>query len=242
MKIIAELEPTRNNEKLARRLRMLVPHVDAIDIPEVPVGKPIASAPMLAAYIKARYPEVEVMPHVRIIDVNKAALLSIVGGARATRIEELVLLRGDDPLEGEIVRDLKSVEEAAAYIKTRVRKTPLLGAMLSIRYPIEKIMTRLTAPLDFYLVLRATVSIRKLAEVSREAQRLGKRLYAYIIIVGEKNRKILRNMLGDQPLYTPQEALHVVEEISSLVDGILLSSPGDVDAVVEAAQRLYRRF
>lgn len=239
MKVIAELEPTRNREKLLARVKMLAPNVDAIDIPEAPMGRPIASAPVLAAHLKALYPTLSFIPHIRVIDVNRVGLLSIAGGLKAAGVEEAVLLRGDDPAEGTVVNDL-DVEEAAALVKTRIRGAPRLGAMLSIRYPREKIASRLLSSLDFFMVLRALHDREKLAWVAGEARRLGKRLYAYIIVYSERNREKLLSMLGDQPLYPLDRVEEAAEALRGTVDGVVVSSPGDVDAVVKACQRLAR--
>jgi len=241
-RIIAELEPSRNREKLLAYLKRLAANVDAIDIPEVPMGKPIASAAVLAAHFKAIHGSIEFIPHLRVIDANRVGLLSTLGGLYVAQVREAVLLRGDDPVEGVKVEDV-GVEEAAALAKQRLKqRTPKLGAMLSMRYPLSLIERRLHAPLDFYLILRSLYSYEKLVEVSKLARKLGKKIYAYVILASERNFTLLREMLGDQPIYRVEEVEDVVEKLMHLVDGVILSSPGDRDAIVEAAQRLYRRF
>ena len=240
MRVIAELEPTRNNKKLLERAKALAPYVDAIDIPDAPMGRPLAAAYILAAYLAAQYPRIAFIPHIRVGDMNALAILNIIGGLKAAGVREAVLLRGDDPAVGRPVDHL-TVEEAAALAKDTVKNSPLLGAMLSMRYPMESIARRLSAPLDFYMVLRPLASKEKLEATAREARRLGKKLYAYIIIGGEENLEKLRAMLGDQPVYRPAEVPRVAEELEHLVDGVILSSPGSLAAIVEAAQALARR-
>ncbi len=238
LKIIAELEPTRNREKLLKRVRQIAPHVDAIDIPEAPMGVPIASASVLAAHLAALYPSLKFIPHIRVIDVNRVGLLSLIGGIKASGIDEAVLLRGDQPVEGKIVDDI-NVEEAARYVKERIKHPPRLGAMLSMRHPFEKIIERVHTPLDFYMVLRPLHDVEKLVNVSREAHRMGKKLYAYIIVGGENYEK-LRSMLDGQPVYRPEEVVDVARRLADIVDGVIVSSPGSVSTVVEAVQRLSR--
>lgn len=237
LRIIAELEPTRNPRKLHQRVRLLVPHFDAIDIPESPMGKPIAHAAVLAALINSKY-GTPVIPHIRVSDVNTVALLSLMGGLAAAEVREAVLLRGDPPEEGAPVEEL-TVEDAAALVKKRLRgKSPRIGAMLSIRQPMERIEARLRADIDFYMVLRALSNLEKLDRVSRLASRLDKELYAYLIVARPHRLAALKAMLGDQPVYLPEEALTVAEKIEPLVDGVIVSSPGDVEAVVETGQLL----
>ena len=240
MRILGELEPSKNGEKLAKRVEKLIPVVDAIDIPEAPMGKPIAHAAILASYIKARY-GIDTVPHIRVIDVNTVGLLSILGGLKATGIGEAVLLRGDAPIVGSEVRDL-SVETAAEIAVEKLGRNPQLGAMISLRYPLEAITDRLNAPLSFYLILRPGYSLEKLRQVSRLARSLGKQLYAYVIVASNKNYNKLKNMLIGQPVYSVGEATRFVEKIRDLVDGILVSSPGDVDAISEAARQIKREL
>ncbi|KSW12217.1 hypothetical protein CF15_05530 [Pyrodictium occultum] len=240
MRLLGELEPTKNPDKLALRVEKLAQAVDAIDIPEAPMGRPIASAAVLAAYIKAKY-FIDVVPHVRIVDVNTVGLLSILGGLRAAGVEEAVLLRGDRPALGGTVEEL-TVEEAASIAAKRLHGSPRLGAMLSLRYPMEAIRSRLEAPLSFYLVLRANYSIERLAEVSKLARSLGKTLYPYVIVASKKNYEKLKMMLADQPIYSLDEAIRFAEKVKSYVDGLLISSPGDMDTVAEAAREIKRRL
>lgn len=240
MRIIAELEPTRNNKRLLERVKALAPYVDAVDIPDAPLGKPLAAAYVIAAYLAAKYPGIDFIPHIRVGDMNALAILNVIGGLKAAGVREAVLLRGDDPAVGRPVDQL-TVEEAASLTKDSIRNPPLLGAMLSMRYPLESIVERLAAPLDFYLVLRPLASREKLEATAREARRRGKKLYAYIIIGGRGNIETLRAMLGDQPVYTPSEVPKIAEELKPLVDGVILSSPGSPAAIVEAAQVLARR-
>ena len=240
MKIIAELEPSRKRDKLLSRVKGLVANVDAIDIPEVPMGRPLASAAVLSAHLQAIYPDTEFIPHVRVIDLNRVGLLSIIAGLGVAGIRETVLLRGDDPVEGSIVEDL-TVEEAALLVRERLKTYPRLGAMLSMRFPIEAMEKRLEAPFDFYMVLRALHDPRKLVKVSTIAQAKGKLLYAYVIVAGSRNRELLKRMLGDQPIYSVEEVENVIDQLSGLVDGIIISSPGDYQALVEAAQKAYRK-
>ncbi len=72
--------------------------------------------------------------------------------AEAYGLYGLVLTLGDQPRMASIVRDLDTLS-AIEYLRRagiRVR----LGALLSLRYSLEDILSRLRAPADFYLVLR----------------------------------------------------------------------------------------
>ena len=240
MRILGELEPSKNSEKLAKRVEKLVETVDAIDIPEAPMGKPIAHAAVLASYIKAKY-GIDAVPHIRVSDLNAVGLLSILGGLKATGVNEAVLLKGDTPMIGKEVGDL-TVETAAEIAAKKLGSNPRLGAMLSLRYPLEAIMGRLKAPLGFYLILRPGYSLEKLRQVSQIAKSLDKQLYAYVIVASSKNYDQLKKMLVDQPVYSIDEATRFVDKIKDVVDGILVSSPGDVDAINEAARRIKREL
>lgn len=235
-RLIAELEPLQSREKLEARLRALIPYFDVIDIPEAPLGNPSASSALLAVYIWSKY-GVQVIPHIKVTDVNSLALINIVSGLAVVGIEEVVVLRGDPPRIGSTVEDV-SVEGVLDLVKKYSKGTPRLGALISLRYPRSLIGKRLNKPFSFYFVLRPAVDLDKLVWLSREARRKGKKLYAYIIVMGEKNKSTLRSLLGSQPVYEVREAIAVIERLSGLVDGFIVSSPGDVDAMVSVAQRL----
>ncbi len=234
IELIAELEPLQNKEKLEARLRALIPHFDVIDIPEAPLGNPSVSSALLAVYIWSKY-GIKVIPHIKVTDVNSLALINIVNGLATIGIEEVVVLKGDPPRIGSTVEDV-TVESVPDFVKKYSKNIPRLGALISLRYPRNLIERRLNKPFAFYYILRPIVDLDKLAWLSREARRNGKRLYAYIIVMSEKNKPILQSLLGDQPVYETKEAITIMERLSSLVDGFIVSSPGDVNAMISVAQ------
>ncbi len=237
MEIIAELKPTKNKYKLSKTVDKLRPYVDFFDIPESPLGKPIAHSVLLASYLREVL-GVEVIPHIRVQDLNKTALLSIIGGLEFLGIERVVLLRGD-PTSGNSSSKL-TVEEAAFYTKKNSEFLET-GAIISLRYPIADILKRISNRyLDFFLVLRASQYQEKLEVVRQYADR--KRIYVYIIIATEKNLPFMREILGDQPLHTLNEVAAFAESVKEFADGVVLSCPFDVDAIVEASKLIRQQL
>jgi 5,10-methylenetetrahydrofolate reductase len=132
MEIIAEVTPVRDREKLLKKLEALKPLVDWIDIPEAPGGKPTAHS--LAVGALAKQMGFEPIVHIRLLDVNKTGLKSLLGGVYILDIKHVVLLQGDPPAEGQPVREV-STEEAVEEAKKLGLKA---GALLSLRRNYKK--------------------------------------------------------------------------------------------------------
>ncbi len=230
METIAELEPTKKKHKLNKVVNRLRKYVDLFDIPESPLGKPVAHSVLLASYLREAL-GVDVIPHIRVQDLNKTALLSIIGGLEFIGINKVVLLRGD-PVSNDSTK--LTVEEAAFYAKNYYKKLKV-GAIVSLRYPTTEILKRVgNRYLDFFLVLRASQYEDKLRIIRQHSST--KKIYVYVIIATEKNLPFLREMLNDQPLHILSEVSSFVDRVRGFADGVVLSCPFDTDAIVEVSK------
>ncbi len=190
-------------------------------IPEGPGGYPGLFSIATAMYIKYNY-GVGVYPHIRLYDVNRLALLSIANAVREYGLDGLVLLRGDKPWKGRIVEDIGS-EEALELLK-RKKYGFDKGLILSLNYPVEKILERIKLGADFYLVINYSVEKHgKLVEASREARGRGSRIYVFILLGIGRNRELFRKL--GQPYIEPEELKNAMNDLDSIVDGYVLSSP-----------------
>ena len=221
LKIIAEVTPGR-----VHGLQGYLPEVaelaDAVDIPESPLGIPHPNSVATAAYLKARY-GCEVIPHVRLVDLNKVSLLSLAYAAKAFGAYGLVILRG----EGRAPTWVGSSEEAALIVKgTKGLRDLRLGAILSLRYPPDKIVKRAEGPFSFFLATRLDSRNPEEQEESlRHVRSLGKEVYPYVIVATKDNRDIISYV--KQPFITEGELRNVVEGLEDLVDGVVVSVPHD---------------
>lgn len=234
LKIIAEVTPGR-----VHGLRGYFPEVvelaDAVDIPESPLGVPHPNSVATAAYLKAKY-GCEVIPHVRLADLNKVSLLSLAYAAKAFGAYGLVILRG----EGRAPDWIGSSEEAALIIKgTKGLKDLRLGAILSLRHPPDKIVKRVEGPFNFFLATRLDLRNPEGQEESlRHARSLGKEVYPYVIVATKDNREVISYV--KQPFITEGELRDAVERLEGLVDGVVVSVPHDREGLKRCLRKLAR--
>jgi 5,10-methylenetetrahydrofolate reductase len=214
MEIIAEVTPVRDRERLLKKLEALKPLVDKIDIPEAPGGKPTAHA--LAVGVLAKQMGLEPIVHIRLLDVNKTGLKSLLGGAYLLDIREVVVLQGDPPTEGRPVGDV-STEEAVAEAKKIGLK---VGALLSLRRDYKRRIETLGA--DFYLALHLT-DVRQL-------EGLPPVVYPYVMVKTNNNSALIERL--KQTAVDPQKALELIRALEGVAPGVVVSVPGDFDTLL----------
>jgi 5,10-methylenetetrahydrofolate reductase len=220
MEIIAEVTPVRDRERLLKKLEALRPLVDKIDIPEAPGGKPTAHA--LAVGVLAKQMGFEPIVHIRLLDVNKTGLKSLLGGAYLLDIREVVVLQGDPPTEGRPVGDV-STEEAVAEAKKIGLK---VGALLSLKRDYKRRIETLGA--DFYLALHFT-DVRQL-------EGLPPVVYPYVIVKTNNNSALIERL--KQTAVDPQKALELIRALEGVAPGVVVSVPGDFDTLLSLLNQI----
>jgi 5,10-methylenetetrahydrofolate reductase len=220
MEIIAEVTPVRDRERLLKKLEALKSLVDKIDIPEAPGGKPTAHA--LAVGVLAKQMGLEPIVHIRLLDVNKTGLKSLLGGAYLLDIREVVVLQGDPPTEGRPVGDV-STEEAVAEAKKIGLK---VGALLSLRRDYKRRIETLGA--DFYLALHLT-DVRQL-------EGLPPVVYPYVMVKTNNNSALIERL--KQTAVNPQKALELIRALEGVAPGVVVSVPGDFDTLLSLLNQI----
>jgi 5,10-methylenetetrahydrofolate reductase len=220
MEIIAEVTPVRDRGRLLKKLEALRSLVNKIDIPEAPGGKPTAHA--LAVGVLAKQMGLEPIVHIRLLDVNKTGLKSLLGGAYLLDIREVVVLQGDPPAEGRPVGDV-STEEAVAEAKKMGLK---VGALLSLRRDYKRRIETLGA--DFYLALHFT-DVRQL-------EGLPPVVYPYVMVKTNNNSALIERLR--QTAVSPQKALELIRALEGVAPGVVVSVPGDFDTLLSLLNQI----
>jgi len=223
MEIIAEITPVRDRAKLLKKLETLKPLVDRVDIPEAPGGKPAAHS--LAAGALAKQMGFEPIVHIRLLDVNKTGLKSLLGGAYLLDIKDVVVLQGDPPAEGRPVGEV-STEEAVEEAKKMGLRA---GALLSLRRDYRKRVETLKA--DFYLALHLTDA--------KQLEGLPPVVYPYVMVKTSGNSALIDRLR--QTAVEPHEALAFVEALEGVAPGVVISVPGDFNALVGLLKQIKTR-
>ncbi|HIP65532.1 MAG TPA: hypothetical protein EYH08_03285 [Pyrodictium sp.] len=236
VEVWVELEPTTRREKLEERLEKIKAYrVDALDIPDAPLGVPKAFAPLIACYIQATY-KIKAIPHLRLLDVNTNALLNVVGGLLLCGIDSFVILRGDRPKYGNPVEELNT-DDALQVVRGKYGDRVNIGCLVSLRKNVDEIIKRIEKDYDFFLLLRAFGENLEKIKVLRRV-RTDAKLVAYVIVCENENCRRLRDLLEGQPIVNVEHLHAHLDRLIEYVDGILLSSPGSLDTIVKTLELL----
>ncbi len=190
-------------------------------IPEGPGGYPGLSSIAIGVYIKHVHGAGSI-PHVRLYDVNRLAILSIANTVQECGLDGLVLLRGDKPVTGMIVEDV-GTEEAYGMLRSKGYSFPI-GMILSLNYPIDLVKERIRIGASFYHVINYSNGKHdKLVEAAEEAHKTGAHIYVFLLLGIGKNKKLFKKL--GQPYVEPSELKNTISMLEGTVDGIALSSP-----------------
>lgn len=238
MEILFELEPVRRRDKLVERVKMLEELVDWLDIPDSPMGTSRFFSPITSCIVKS-VANLNVIAHVRVIDLSRVALEAIVKSMELCQVERVTFVRGDIVEGSTVVRDVEP-EEAVRITKEITGMEA--GLTISLRKPLEEIERRLFTRADFYLVLNLNKgNFDKMELLAKTSRRLGVKLYPYVILLTEANRDKLLKLMERWKLHEVNEALELVEASNDLADGVLVSAPGDFKGGLGFIERLRRR-
>ncbi len=241
MELWIEVVPSTKKERALERVAKVRHLIDKVFVPEAPLGYPRAHAIAVAHVIQESL-EVPSIASVRTVDVNANALVSLLGAAVLLGIEGVVITRGDPPAFGNTVNDV-GTEEAIRIARLDHRlKLLKLGVVVSLAKGYSKISERLLGlDIDFALLSRVWNRDQLKHEVFSEARRKGIKLITYIVVAkGNEKEKVFKLLEGHQRVFEPSEVETFVKELEGLVDGILITSPLDHMAFVEAVERVRR--
>lgn len=230
MELVVELPPYRTLEKLLGAARALVSAADAIDVPDAPMGLPAPSSAVVSAIIRSQVsPPPEVIAHLRLLDVSELGALNVARALELVGVPRLVLLRGDVPSLGDPCRGVP--EKVMQTIRSQGLSLRL-GLLLSLAKPIDEVMRRIEARADFYLVTRPWRS-PALKEVSSRARAAGSKVYVYLVVETQRNAQALAGLPRDEKVRVAEVA-DAVRHLSGVVDGVIISSPGDKESLLAA--------
>ncbi|MCE4625258.1 MAG: methylenetetrahydrofolate reductase [Desulfurococcales archaeon] len=236
LEIYAELEPSRSGEEIIDRLGSLSAIYGRIDIPDIPLGKPSTSSPILGVYARERF-RADVIVHLRVIDHNIVSLKSIIKTLTYVGVNKIILLRGDPPTQGTICTGHWAPEEAVTYAKGYGAEA---GLLISPRKSDMEIIKRAQSHASAYYVTRLSHETQSrvervlglLSEVSPNSV-----LGLYVVVESERNRRYLQeNNIPAIPLQELPRMLEWAETVG--VERVILSTPGDSHLLM--SERLIR--
>ena len=237
MEVYPELEPSRDPRVIMARLRALVDIYGRVDIPDIPLGKPSISSPVLSAYARHGL-GADVIAHLRVVDHNLLSTKSIIKTLSYVGVRKLILLRGDPPRQGEPCSSHMQPEEAVPYARKYGVEA---GLLLSPRRADEEIIERLAARASIYYITRLSSSnIERIEHIAGLIRESGARAGVYVVVATPRNREYLR---ANKIPGVPQEELEsVLRRVAAWADRAILSAPGDGDALAREIAGVVRRW
>jgi 5,10-methylenetetrahydrofolate reductase len=243
LKIHYELDPSTKKEKIVDQVRFLHGLVDKINVPDNPMGYIKASS--LAVSIFLKQIGFEPVMHIRAIDRTMLAIKSEVYGAKLFNINEILLVKGDIPSKENFeVFNNNRLERIVEYLKEDEKiKDIKIGLPLTNFSKISDFsLSRLNSKADFIV----TTQIRNAREINEELikviRRNNKELHCYYILVTDKNKDFIYNfgLVKEDKVPSLEEYLNYIEELETVVDALILSSPLDLEFLTILLNK-YRR-
>jgi 5,10-methylenetetrahydrofolate reductase len=202
-------------------------------VPENPAGRPALLAAVTGTYLRTKY-ELGVYVSLRLLDVNLLHAYSAVLTAREFGVKGVTILKGDKPIFGENLK--ADSEETLTFLKSRIEGVNL-GLVVSLRYPVEEISGRLAKRPDYIMVIHyGSKTADKLEQVAQIARRLGVKVYPFMLIGYEKSREVFTQL--NQPFIEPMELKEKCASLSNRVNGIVFSSPLDLQRAIDDVYKL----
>ncbi|MCE4627665.1 MAG: methylenetetrahydrofolate reductase [Desulfurococcales archaeon] len=238
MEVYPELEPSRDRRVIMNRLETLIKIYNGrVDIPDIPLGKPSISSPVISVYARHRL-GADVIAHLRVVDHNLLSTKSIIKTLSYVGVRKLVLLRGDPPRQGEICNNYMQPEEAVAYAKKYGVEA---GLLISPRRTDEEIMSRLSAQADIYYITRLSEdNFERIEHIGRLIRESGSRVGVYVVVATARNREYLH--ANKIPSVRAENLDKVLERVAGWADRAILSAPGDGDALAREIAGVIRRW
>jgi 5,10-methylenetetrahydrofolate reductase len=250
MFISLELVPPRSNvEKMLKRIESIVNLVDAFNITDTPLGMPRIPSVIFASLLLQKF-DVKTIIHLKTINMNKVALKSIIYGCAAIGVYGILVVRGDKPSEGNEVSDTWP-EELVLWGKSDERVSFLkMGMIAGPPLDPQRLLKKLSARPDFMatqVMLRtedAKIFHRNLMNVLK-AYGWMPQIYATLIVPTEKNSSAIKEIaqlagiqIPDNVVMSYDEFRNIIDELEKIYDGIIISSPMDLDGGIEFIKML----
>jgi hypothetical protein len=202
---------------------------DAVFVPSAPAGVPLLDGLATSVYLSTSF-GLKTIFSIRLRDLNLNHVLEKVKVAEEFGLYGVLLTQGDPPKYGTSRSELLS-EEVMQYIR-KMGIRARLGLVVSLRYPIESIVRRLEHKPDFVFVIHYGPSSReKLGEVCGVVSRASSEVYPFLLLGVGKSKGVFDKL--NQEYFTLSDIHEILEELRGLVSGVVISSPLDVEKVVE---------
>lgn len=210
---------------------------ESLFIPCAPAGTPMIDCFSAGIYLGSKG-TFGIYSSIRTSDCTLNHIIEKIKTALEFRFRGVLITRGDPPQYGRGLNEY-GTESVVKFVRRAGLKVDL-GVIVSLRFQVEEIYRRLQdLQPDFVFVMRYQhdeLEEKKLNYIVKEARDLGTRVYVFVLLGTESNIPVF-NKLG-QPYIRVDDFPRVVEALARSVDGIVVSSPLDIEGAVQAVRDL----
>lgn len=236
MEVILELPPVTRKlvENVVSKSREVF---SGYFIPCAPAGIPMMDCLATGVYVLSRLsPESRVYASLRVRDYSLNHVVERAVTAYEYGLAGLLLTRGDPPSYGGDCRDFSTEYVLGILRKLSVRMP--LGLVLSLRYPLGSIVSRvLNSKPDFAVILRySRSSLETIKELAKEVSSTSTRLHVFLLLGIDRNVPLFEKLR--QPYIRVEEFGEVLGELKGLVDAVVVSSPNELYKAIDIVSRV----
>lgn len=242
MELWIEVVPSTKRERVFEKVAQVRELVDAVFVPEAPLGYPRAHAIAVAHLVKEFF-GLPALASIRTRDINANALVSLLGAALILGLDGVVVTRGDPPVLGRAVEDIGTEDAIKIARSDRRLKGLKLGVIVSLAKSYARISERLLGmDIDFALVTRLWSPEQVRHEVFEKARKRGIKIVPYVVVSKESDRdRVFKMLRGHQRVFTVEEVEHLVKDLEGFVDGVVITAPASFVDAIQALSRASRR-
>lgn len=217
-------------------LAVFINRLNSVFIPCTPAGVPMIDCFSAGVYVSEKY-RVSVYTSLRTRDYTLNHVFEKLKTAYEYGFRGVLITRGDPPKYGDSIEGLDT-ETVVYYARQRGIKVPI-GIVLSMKYSVKDILKRAeTIKPDFSFIIRYEPrKLHELVEIVENLKPIGIKIYPFILLGTPKNIPLF-NELG-QPFIELEKLNEVLRSIKDLVDGVILSSPMDIERVLTTSKINY---
>lgn len=233
-----ELVPPINDgiSLLENIVNRLSKYVKTFNIVDTPFGTPRPSSPIIASFLKAKYEEIEFIPHVKIVNTNKVGLYSILLALKSLHVKKVLVVSGDRPKNDVFINTLKPERLVSEIKRDEGFKDIKIGIGLGKNLTYKYLRDKLISNPDF-IVTQPFTTVKEIIDFKEKytsicrKYNISPKIYATYIVPSEKNKVVFSSLNIDYKVFASNSEL-ILQKLLDEFNGIFFSSPLDIDSAM----------
>jgi 5,10-methylenetetrahydrofolate reductase len=222
---------------LLKRSSELINLATGIHLTDSVLGIPRVSSVTAAGYIKNVGNKLKLSCSVRTRDRNYISLCQFVTDAILIGVESLLILRGDEPADGQKSSGLKPTSILSVLNDKKYDKAIHLNLSVPSKVCNRSLLEKKIEAKPHSWVTQLMASLSDLGEIVDIAKSFKIKVVACIMVPSDKNRRSAEIIGLDWNEYE-KNPVDFIKEASTMADEVLISSPNSFRAGIELLTKL----